>query len=271
MVFINQRLERLCFGKVEKKNNNNENTRGGYNTIIYYKEKILKADNFEIIPCEGCSLNQKSLRRKDQHGDCQLNVKKEKIKGIKCLNKKKNKSNKIPLNKEEFHTALHKKMLNTFNDLPVLDSAHQCQVVIENLGCVLIEKWIQTNKYKEQLKMLYNNNLDLDKKNEKSKYEFYTDGSLKERGNSESKMGSAWIQTVGQSPNTSFQSSSINWPSFFKAEVIAIFTALLMVPENKEVKIYTDSQACINVFYKLQNPHPKFTKRKLTKIKNWPT
>ena len=82
-------------------------------------------------------------------------------------------------------------------------------------------------------------------------------------------MGSSWIQTQGPNPNTSFKTGSAYWPSSSKAETIAIFTALLTIPENKNVKIHTDSQTCIDTFNKLLKPHPKFTIKKLLKTTNW--
>ena len=74
---------------------------------------------------------------------------------------------------------------------------------------------------------------------------------------------------MGSNPNTTFQNSSSNWPLLFKAKAIAIFTALLTVPKSRKVKIFTDSQTCIDILHKFQIPYPKFTRRKLFKIKNW--
>ena len=73
----------------------------------------------------------------------------------------------------------------------------------------------------------------------------------------------------GPNPNTVFKTGSTLWPSSSKAESLAILTALLTVPESREVKIFTDSQSCIDNFHKLSSPHPKFTKKKLLKIRNW--
>ena len=82
-------------------------------------------------------------------------------------------------------------------------------------------------------------------------------------------MRSSWIQTQGPQPNSTFKAGVAQWPSSSKAESMTIFTALLMVPEMERVKIYTDSQTCIDTFHKISSPHPKFTKKRLLKIKNW--
>ena len=112
-------------------------------------------------------------------------------------------------------------------------------------------------------------NQEKDNKNVKATYEFYTDGSLKDRGSLKSVMGSSWIQTLGPNPNTIFKMGSLSWPSSSKAKALAIFTVLLTVPEKRKVKIVTDSQTCIDIFRKLSLPHPKFTKKKLFKVNNW--
>ena len=82
-------------------------------------------------------------------------------------------------------------------------------------------------------------------------------------------MRSSWIQTQGPNPNSAFKTGSTFWPLSSKAEALAIFTSLLTIPESKKVRIFTDSQICIDTFNKLRRPHPKFSKKRLLKIKNW--
>ena len=82
-------------------------------------------------------------------------------------------------------------------------------------------------------------------------------------------MRSFWIQTQGPQPNSTFKAGVAQWLSSSKTESIAIFTALFTVPEMERVKIYTDSQICIDTFHKISSFHPKFTKKRLLKIKNW--
>src|SRR6266487_1834566 len=81
--------------------------------------------------------------------------------------------------------------------------------------------------------------------------EFYTDGSLAKNKSSEKMgMGSGWISLNG---NCSFSCSTSTWPSFTRAELLAIYTALLTVPINRSVIIKTDSQAAIDRFYRSSN------------------
>src|SRR2546423_1892215 len=74
--------------------------------------------------------------------------------------------------------------------------------------------------------------------------EFYTDGSLAENKSSgKMVMGSGWVSLHG---NRSFCCKTSTWPSSTRAELLAIYTALLTVPNNKSVVIKTDSQAAID-------------------------
>ena len=85
--------------------------------------------------------------------------------------------------------------------------------------------------------------------------EIYTDGSLDSNirdSNDSPIMGSGWIIPT---LNILYGCSSTMWPSSTKAELIAIWTALLAIPLSiRTITIYTDSQAAldgINGF----NPH----------------
>ena len=67
-------------------------------------------------------------------------------------------------------------------------------------------------------------------------YEFYTDGSLSNRGTRNIRMRAAWKQIQGPRPGSSFKTSIEDWPSVCRAEVIAIATALLTVPQDQKSK-----------------------------------
>src|SRR5438552_11427461 len=199
---------------------------------------------------------------------CQTKVKKEKIFSIKYMNKRKAKNKPIPYSLEALEENIKNEIPRTDPNLQ-LSRILLCQVIIEDLGQILIERWIESKNHKEQLLKAYINNINIHVFGVKTTYEFYTDGLLKNRCYDNSLMGSAWIQTLGPNPNTTFQNSSSNWPLLSKVEAIAIFTALLTVSKSRKVEIFTDSQTYIDILHKLQIPHPKFTRKKLFKIKNW--
>ena len=106
-----------------------------------------------------------------------------------------------------------------------------------------------------------------------SEYEYYTDGSLINRGKEgdieEIQMGAAWIQTKGPVPLSCFKCGVMDWPSSCRAEVTAILVALLATPKDNKVNINTDSRNCIETFRGLSKIDPKCIYRKWLKIKNW--
>ena len=64
-------------------------------------------------------------------------------------------------------------------------------------------------------------------------------------------MGMGWIR-VKESDHEEilnyFKSSNIGWAFSTKAEILAIYTALLTTIKNSEITIFTDSKSAINQF-----------------------
>ena len=99
--------------------------------------------------------------------------------------------------------------------------------------------------------------IEIYKKHAKKKREkafFYTDGSaLRESYNT--RMGSAWIRVPTENSKdiiSSFKTANVGWPSLTKAELLAIYLALLTTEENCIVEIFTDSQNAISQFNKFK-------------------
>ena len=264
IAFLSESQE-IIIGKIVRKKLNDSTTKY---KIIHLTAADIQEDSFKIVYCKGCNRSNQEMQEEETNANCYFEVEKSEIKGIKYLNNRKTGKNLIPYNYEAFTDNIGEELLTT--SMSIQNTIQQIpNIIIKNISCQLIERWITTREHKERLTGQYNNNVILDAQTNKNLYEFYTDGSLKDRGNKKSLMGSAWIQTLGPNPGTTFQCSTINWPSSSKAEAIAIFTALLTIPEFREVEIFTDSQVCIDTHYKVQKSHPKFTKRRLLKIKNW--
>ena len=255
----------IQLGKIEKKTKENERIKYIVRHLVTTKSS---EEQFILAPCGGCEISTENTRRDKEAGSCILEIKRGETRGIKYLNKRRMGRQIFPYNYEAFINNIKKEWLSedptTWNLTQQMPS-----IPIEDLGISLIKKWIAMENYKNQLITNYKTNLKAKAPNRSRVYEFYSDGSLKDRGNANSLMGSAWIQTAGINMGASFQCGVKNWPSSSKAEAIAIFTALLTVPESSTAKIFTDSQTCIDTLDKINNPHPKFTKRKLLKIKNW--
>jgi len=258
--------QNLIWGKIIDKGNAEKKNKKAL--VAHHKVNKEEENIFKLIPCKGCNLSNPKYA--DQDTICKFKLNKDRIKGIKHLNIH------IPIDKTiTYHrTAIEKnvkeELKNSFIQThPTTWSPIQPTITTSDLSSSLIKKWIQTEVYVKQLTEAYNNNIHQENTNEKPKYEFYTDGSLKDRSYNQTAMGSAWIQTIGPNPNSTFKLSSENWPSSSRAEILAIFTTLLTVPIERTVEIFTDSQACIDTFRMLSNSHSKLTKRKWLKIKNW--
>jgi len=82
--------------------------------------------------------------------------------------------------------------------------------------------------------------------NQDRNIQFYTDGSLQSASSNIASMGLAWI--VLNHDSLEFSASAVLWPSSTKAETLACFTALLVVPLHAHVVIHTDSTATIAGF-----------------------
>ncbi|GBC54013.2 ribonuclease H-like domain-containing protein [Rhizophagus irregularis DAOM 181602=DAOM 197198] len=138
---------------------------------------------------------------------------------------------------------------------------------------IWIHRWIDDDDLKSKL-MDIRNILE-----ERISVEYYTDGSLRtsiptSRDQQDpnlvhTKMGAAFC--VNDEPALSAQANLSLWPSSTRAELVAIFLALLTSPMNAKIKIYTDSQSAI---YMINNRHNKSGRKLLKhnrKVRFFPT
>jgi len=85
---------------------------------------------------------------------------------------------------------------------------------------------------------------------------FYTDGSVLNLGNSQCSMGIGWIQLENQTITHTFQAQIKFWPCSFKAELVAILSAISTAPRNCSIQSFTDSQLVISKYNNLTNNKP---------------
>jgi len=85
---------------------------------------------------------------------------------------------------------------------------------------------------------------------------FYTDGSVIDLGNSQCSMGIGWIQLYNQNILHTFQSQIKFWPCSFKAELVAVLSAISTAPRNCSIQIFTDSQSVISKYNSLIHTMP---------------
>jgi RNase H. len=75
------------------------------------------------------------------------------------------------------------------------------------------------------------------------KWNFYSDGSLTPATEYiDAKMGSGWTT---EECDLQFYFGVKNWPSSTRAELMAIWSIVMVLPVNTSAKIYTDSAAAI--------------------------
>ena len=81
-------------------------------------------------------------------------------------------------------------------------------------------------------------------------------------------MGIGWIQTNNESIIHSFAAQIKYWPTSYKAELLAILSAISTAPRNCKINIFTDSQSVISKYQKLtQKP---INPSHILSFNNWP-
>ena len=80
---------------------------------------------------------------------------------------------------------------------------------------------------------------------------FYTDGSLANAGTCDMSMGLGWVALSSSISELTFSASASLFPSSTRAELLALLSALLVVPRFCTVTVYTDSLVLIQGFHLL--------------------
>jgi ribonuclease HI len=94
----------------------------------------------------------------------------------------------------------------------------------------------------------------------------YTDGSLSQFRNTKY-MGFGWTLQGSNNQQYTFQGQTNNFPSSTRAEITAILTLIVIIPDNSSITIFTDSQAALQAINKSFHISPS---QGLRKYKNWP-
>ncbi len=82
-------------------------------------------------------------------------------------------------------------------------------------------------------------------------------------------MGIDWTTAFNDTPNYIFHAALSNNSSSMKAETIAILTALIMCPANVTVKIFTNSQCCVDHFNRFKHSPLTTTRYKSSSYPNY--
>ena len=174
-----------------------------------------------------------------------------------CLLLKGRRSNKVVEN--EKYIALEQNKQNIINEMKKLAKKIgeneekiflEPQIIIskENERRIILTKLLEGKDKINQLLNIYRENELL----EDRKFIFYTDGSLtKDEITTKQTMGIGWLRVKEKEHDSiinQFRASNVGWPSSTKAEILAIYTAILTTIDNSEITIFTDSKSAINQF-----------------------
>ena len=140
------------------------------------------------------------------------------------------------------------------------------EVEIEDTGIRVIEDNIESEEYRNSLIRKYRLNSSCQ---QIYNFQFYTDSSLINEPDQGKRMGAAWLQTEGPNQGNSFAAGVTDWPSSYRAELVAIILVVLTVPQESKVEIVTDSASCISTYNRLSRPDPKHTIRRWIKVTNF--
>ena len=183
--------QEMLWGKIIDKGNQKKNLKK--TTVTYYTTNTSDLQELILTPCDGCILKDHQID--PSAAKCGFKLNKKEIRGIKFLNKRKSKRNNIPHDKNAIIDNISKELFNN-KISPNTSSNQSSHLLIPSIhsydfGSSLIYKWISTESYQKQLIQAYENNIMKDPNNIRSTYEFYMDGSLKNRGNKYIAMGSS--------------------------------------------------------------------------------
>jgi hypothetical protein len=198
---LNKKKE-IIWGKIKTKNNNT--------AIIqhYIGHNSSRMETMELVQCKGCNLNLK-------HNDpiCLLKIDLKKTLGCDYLNRKTNiNPNKItiPCNLYTMENTIIENLLTHVKKRKNKKDQCRISIDIENPEIDQINKSISSKEHLLEITTMYleNRNKERERTQKYNNYEFYTDGSLFNRGQQETTMGAAWIQTKGPNPGNEFLTGS---------------------------------------------------------------
>jgi ribonuclease HI len=133
------------------------------------------------------------------------------------------------------------------------------------ISTIEIPPIFKSNSLTNTLQTIINTNSHL------SELSFYTDGSVTNLGNSQCSMGIGWVQIDSGTVLNTFQAQIQYWPCSFKAELVAILSAITTAPRNSNIKIYTDSQSVISKYDNIINSPISLQQTKITYSDIWNT
>jgi len=255
----------IQWGKIKKKGENS----GKREWQLYHY--ICIPDGQQSV-LEECNKDCEISEAQESQTACTVTIGKENIFACKMINKRNNNHRRyrieIPCNATILEDNMPEGRQNKDNK-GESEREKVTGVLIEDWDEKIVKDLVKSKEYRDSLiSKLWENKRALRQENTaqqetglECEYEYYTDGSLIDRGieeeMKETKMGAAWIQTKGPRLLSSFKCGLKDWPSSCRAEAVAILIALLVTPGDNKVTIITDSRSCIETFRSLSKTDPK--------------
>ncbi|RHZ60914.1 hypothetical protein Glove_350g167 [Diversispora epigaea] len=203
-----------------------------------------------LLPCEGCEIN---TRENNEECVYRLDKNKEDKIEIPVIYSKKSTSNTLT---KSFKNRIRRNVKDLYMVTAIMENYEEDVQENDTLNIPLniideednqrkseyheIQKW--TNCEDENIRELI---YIKEKLKNKKQVKVYTDGSF-ETTLTENIMGFGWvIPEVKDYERLTFRGNIKNFPSSTRAELMAIFTALIVMPKRSKVIIYTDSACTI--------------------------
>ena len=190
------------------------------------------------ILCLGCNLNSNYIRNL-----CTIDVSATHSTKVWARPLTNNPSNKLKLN-ANLTDLIYNLAIRYLFTIPPLPSIN-----LKNNYITEIFGFNETSKFLQNIAIQNLNQQELI---------FYTDGLVQNICTDQCSMGIGWVQIYNNQAIQTFAAQIKTWPSSYKAELIAILSAISTTPKNCKIKIFTDSQSVISKFNKIQQQTTNF-------------
>ena len=254
VMFYDETYNTTITGKVYRKNQETKTM-----TINHYLVdlKNINEDNLIITKCHGCRLGQSNF------DSCRITKNTEDIiivnKKGKKFGQQKKRIDMLVNNNLRLAEIIYTYNRNreTYYKLEI-ERINKHNPLIKNNND-LIDRYFEFSNARNELYSIQR------KFKESSKFEFFTDGSLIEVGSEYCSISSGFIQVGSNANYVEFSTTLEHWPSSAKGELMAIVCAIITVPNNSEIIIYTDSENTIKHFKKIEQTKFKLNPRQFFK------
>jgi len=250
LITYDPNLREVIIGKA-RKYNKEDDTISITHWIIEFdrtQTKLYPTPTYSCTQCTGCLLNSNRLQ-----DTCTLNISTNlatKFQGRPAYSDSIKKLN------------LHANLIDLFYSITLRNPMTIPPLPTITIYNNPILNIFENNQQTQKLQLIAHNNLSC------TDLTFYTDGSVSNIMTERCKMGIGWVQIQDETIIHNYSAEIKLWPSSYKAELMAILSAISTCPRCSHITIYTDSQSIISKYNKLKNSPP--TSNKQHSYNYWP-